>query len=103
MYEVLAANEKTEKDVEKTLKELPNHNFGYSKVQNVFNTAYAFAGLVAVAFIIYGAVTYVTSAGNAAKIQKAKNAILWAVVGLIVVLLAAAITWFVISNINSAG
>lgn len=75
--------------------ELPNHNFGADNVTNIFNTAYAFIGIVAVGFIVYGAVQYVISNGDPGKVAKAKHTIMYAVIGLIVVLLAAAITFFI--------
>lgn len=109
MHEVIAKKSSSSEsakagEIQKTIDSLPNSDgFGYNKVQDMFNLAYGFVGLIAVVFIIYGAVTYVTSAGNPAKIQKAKSAIIWSVIGLVVVLLAAAITWFVIENINNAG
>ena len=55
--------------------------------------------LVAVIFIVVGGVNYMTSAGDAGKIQKAKNTILYAVIGLIICVLAFAIVNFVVANI----
>lgn len=66
---------------------------------NVLNAAYAVAGTVVVAMIIYAGITMATSAGDAAKVKKAKSMLIGAVVGLIIVLLAAAITNFVISAV----
>lgn len=74
--------------------QLPNQNFGQSNVTNILTTVYAFVGIIAVGFIIYGAVQYVISNGDPGKITKAKNTILYSVIGLVVVLLAAALTFF---------
>lgn len=52
-------------------------------------------GVVAVIMIIIGAFRYVTSSGNSGAITSAKNTILYAVVGLIVALLAYAIVQYV--------
>lgn len=68
-------------------------------LNSVLAAAYAIAGMVGVAFIIYGGVTLSTSAGDASKVKKGKNAILYSVIGLVVILLAAAITSFVVSNV----
>ena len=65
-------------------------------VQSILNWVYALAGLVAVGFIVYGAVNYVTTQGDSGKIKQAGQTIAFAVIGLAVVLLAAAITNFVI-------
>lgn len=56
-------------------------------------------GLLAVAMIIYGGFMYTTSAGDASKIKKAKDTIMYGVIGLVVALLAFAIVNFVISSI----
>lgn len=83
---------------------LPNSGgFDQSNVTNILNTAYAFAGTVAVAFIVYGGIQYLTANGDAGKITKAKNTIVYAVVGLLIVILAAAITYFVTQGIMGAG
>lgn len=64
-------------------------------VVSILNWVYAITGLIAVGFIIYAAVIYVTSQGDPAKYKQASQTIAFAVVGLAVVLLAAAITNFV--------
>ena len=64
-------------------------------ITGILNWVYAFAGLVAVGFVVYGAVNYATTQGDPSKIKQASQTIAFAVVGLIIVLLAAAITNFV--------
>ncbi|MFH0829470.1 MAG: hypothetical protein V1907_04870 [Candidatus Kerfeldbacteria bacterium] len=66
-----------------------------STVINIISWVLGILALVAVVFIIYGGFTWLTAAGNEEKIEKAKKIIGSAVVGLIVVLLAWAITIFV--------
>lgn len=56
-------------------------------------------GLVAVVVIIIGGINYMTSAGDAGKVKKAKDTILYGVIGLVVCVLAFAIVNFVIANI----
>lgn len=89
--------------VQEEINNLPNHDFTTGNVQNIFNVAYGIIGLVAVAFIIYGGVQYVTSAGDSAKAAKARGTILWAIVGLAIVILASAITYFVTNALAGAG
>ena len=69
----------------------------------VLNAIIGMLGLVAVVVIIIGGVTYMTSAGDAGKVKKAKDTILYGVIGLIVVALAFAIVNFVIGNILTSG
>lgn len=72
------------------------------RLQGVFNWAYGMAGLVAVVFIVKGGFDYMLSRGNSEKVRKATHSIIYAVAGLIVVLLAAAITAFVLGSIGNA-
>ena len=69
----------------------------------ILNAIIGMLGLVAVVVIIIGGVTYMTSAGDAGKVKKAKDTILYGVIGLIVVALAFAIVNFVIGNILTPG
>ena len=67
-------------------------------VKTIVNTLLYILGSVCVIVIILGGVFYVTSMGNAASVEKAKNTILYAVIGLVVALLAYAIVNFVIGK-----
>lgn len=70
-----------------------------SLIANILNTVYGVVGVVAVVMIIFGAFMYTTSAGDAKKIEQAKSTITYAVIGLVVVMLASAVTYFVIENV----
>lgn len=56
-------------------------------------------GVVAVIIIVIGGFTYVTSGGESNKITAAKNMIVYAAIGLVVVALAQAIVAFIISRV----
>lgn len=71
-------------------------------VENLINWFIAIAGLVSTIFLIYGGITYITSSGDATKLQKAKNTILYSLIGLAIVALATVITAFVSSAIRDA-
>ena len=60
------------------------------------------AGVVAVIFIVYGAITYITSAGDAGKVAKAKNLLVYSLLGLAIVALAEIGTAFVSNLIRNA-
>lgn len=83
-------------------KQHADDGFTSVQVQNIFNWAYTVAGIVAVIFIIKGGIEYVLSRGDTAKTQKAMRSIVYAVVGLVIVLLAAVITTFVINATGGA-
>jgi len=57
-------------------------------------------GLISVIMLIYGGFRYVVSGGDNKKVTDAKNTILYAIIGLIIALLAYAIVNFVISAVT---
>lgn len=65
-------------------------------IPNVLNVAFAIAGVLAVVLIIAGGISMTTSAGDPGKVKKAKDMIVGAIVGLVIVLLAYAIVNFVL-------
>ncbi|MBI2589009.1 hypothetical protein HYW35_02280 [Candidatus Saccharibacteria bacterium] len=66
-----------------------------AKFVNVFSVI---IGVIAVVMIIVGGFRYITSAGNTEKLTQAKNTIMYAIIGLVVVALAQAISSFVLSK-----
>lgn len=66
-------------------------------VVKVVNILLYILGAVAVVVIIVGGFLYVVSGGDASSVAKAKNTIMYAVIGLIVAILAYAIVNFVIN------
>ena len=73
---------------------------GEQVLHNGLNLTYFLAGTIAVIVIIIGGIMYVTSAGNSGNITKAKNMLLYAAIGLVIVIAAYAITNFVILRFN---
>ena len=69
-------------------------------VENILYAVIAVSGLVAAAFIVVGGVNYITSNGEAAKVEKAKKTVLYACIGLIICALAFAIVNFTITNLT---
>lgn len=64
-------------------------------IVNVFSVI---VGVIAVIMIIYGGLRYITSGGDSGKITNAKNTIIYAVIGLVIVALAQFIVQFVIGK-----
>ena len=69
-------------------------------VKKVVNTILYVVGILSVVMMIFGGIQYTTSAGDQAKVTKAKNTILYGLVGLVVSLLAVAIVNFVINAVT---
>ncbi|HEV2412711.1 MAG TPA: pilin [Candidatus Saccharimonadales bacterium] len=59
-------------------------------------------GAVSVVMIIIGGFRYIVSGGDSGQLGNAKNTIIYAVVGLIIVLFAQIIVHFVIGNVSTA-
>jgi hypothetical protein len=67
-------------------------------ITGILNTAYYAAGIAAVIVIIVSAIMYTTSQGDASKTKRAKDGILYAIVGLVIVMMAFVITNFIIGR-----
>jgi hypothetical protein len=67
-------------------------------IKNIVNTLLYVVGAISVVVIIIGGIMYATSAGDSGRVTKAKNAITYAVIGLIVSFLAFAVVQFVVSK-----
>lgn len=68
-------------------------------VATVINVFSWVVGVISVIMIIYGGFKYITSGGDAGGVTAAKNTILYAIVGLIIVALAQVIVQFVLSKV----
>jgi cytochrome bd-type quinol oxidase subunit 2 len=73
-----------------------------SSITSIIGWALTFLGLIAVIMIIYGGFMWLTAAGNEERISKAKQIISAAIIGLIIILLAAAIVYFIGQGVNTA-
>jgi hypothetical protein len=69
-------------------------------VHTIVNLLSAIVGIVAVIMIIVGGFRYITSGGNDASVTAAKNTILYAVIGLVVVALAQVLVRFTLSKLT---
>ncbi len=66
-----------------------------SKGLNFFS---AIIGVIAVVMIMIGGIKYITSQGDSSQISSAKNTVLYAVIGLVVVAISQVIVHFVIGR-----
>jgi len=81
---------------------LQNTNLGtrtiYDTIAGIVNVLLGFLGIVAVGIIIYGGFMWMTSQGNADKIDKAKKILVNGLIGLAIVVSAFAISRFVLER-----
>ena len=71
-------------------------------ILNTIQWVVGIGGAVAAIFVVYGGVSYMTSAGDPGKLAKAKSAIINALIGLAIVALAEIIVAFVRNMISEA-
>jgi len=77
----------------------PGNLFGDTGVFSTISSVLLFiVGAIAVIMIVIGGLRYVISGGDATQVQGAKNTILYALVGIIIAILAYAAVNFVISS-----
>jgi type IV secretory pathway VirB2 component (pilin) len=69
-------------------------------IAGILNTVYLVAGMVAVITIVIAGMVYVTSRGDPGKVKQARNAIVGALVGLVIVMSAFVITQFIIRGVT---
>ena len=70
-------------------------------VLTIVNWFLFFLGLIATIFLIYGGFLYITSAGNDDNVNKAKKIIIYAAIGLILILVAAVLVNALVNMIGT--
>ena len=70
-----------------------------ANITTILNAVIGVLGIVCVIVMIIGGINYMTSAGDTDKVKKGRNTILYALIGLVICVLAFAIVNFVIANI----
>ncbi len=66
----------------------------------ITNTILYVVGIISVIMLIYGGLRYILSGGDSKKVTDAKNTIMYAIIGLIIAILAFAIVNFVINALG---
>ncbi|MBQ9018119.1 hypothetical protein IJ118_03630 [Candidatus Saccharibacteria bacterium] len=78
----------------------PSNLFGDTGVfRQVTNIILYIVGIIAVIMLIIGGIRYVVSGGDSKKVTDAKNTVLYAIIGLVVCILAFAIVNFVVNSL----
>ena len=72
-------------------------------IKLVINIISIIVAVVAVIMIIFGGLKYITSGGESSNVSSAKNTILYAIIGLVVVALAQFVVRFVLDKTLTAG
>ncbi len=81
------------------IKNLPTTPLGSDTFQRVLQLVFGIAGGIAIIVITVAGFQYVLSLGNAQSAAKAKNAIIYALIGLVVCIFAFSIVTFVLGEV----
>lgn len=79
---------------------IPRQELNAVSLSSMLNAVYFVAGIVAVIVIIIAGINYAASGGDASKVSKAKNMLIYSIVGIVVVMSAFVITNFVIGRLR---
>lgn len=74
-----------------------------STLKSVLNILSVVAGVITVIMLIIAGIRFVTSQGDSGSVSSARNTVIYAIVGLIVVVLAQFIVFFVVGKTTDTG
>ena len=96
----MGADANSYQDVMNKIKEkTPTIATESSDIQRIINYLLYIGGIVAVVMAIIAGIQMTTSAGDPGAVKKAKNTLMWSIVGLVIMILAYAIVNFVIGKV----
>jgi len=67
----------------------------------IINALLVLAAIAAIVFVIIGGVRYITAQGDEDAVEQAKNTVIYAIIGIIVIILAAVIVNFFVSQVGA--
>jgi hypothetical protein len=70
-------------------------------IGSIISVFLSLLGIIFLILVLYGGFTWMTSLGNEQKVLKAKNTLIQAIIGVIIVISAYAITFFVFSAVQN--
>jgi hypothetical protein len=69
-------------------------------IGKVINSILGVVGSIALLMFVFGGLTWMTSSGNAEKVKKGRDIIVWSAIGLAIIFLSYALIRFVLSTIT---
>lgn len=71
-----------------------------SFIGNIINAIFGFVGSIALLLFIYGGFSWMTAGGNAEKVKKSRDTLVWTALGLVFIFLSYAIASIVIKTLS---
>lgn len=82
------------------VSQLPNAKADQSSINTILSITFAVTGSISLLMVVIGGLRYIIARGEPGEVAKAKNTIIYAVVGLIISLAAFSIVTFVIKGVT---
>jgi hypothetical protein len=79
---------------------LPKIGAGSGQVQDILQIVLTVVGALVVLMLVIAGFRFITAQGNAQEVSKAKSTIVYALIGLVVVMIAQAIVSFVLGKLD---
>ena len=81
---------------------VPIEGVGFREIaDNIINWVLVLAGVIAVVYLVYGGILYITAGGDAEKATKGRTAVINAIIGIIIILLAIVIVNWVMRIVQT--
>lgn len=71
-----------------------------SAIQNILTIVFSVIGAIAVLMVVIGGMRYITAQGDPSQLSKAKQTIIYAIVGVLVSICAVAIVTYTLGNVG---
>jgi len=82
------------------LSSLPNPPADHNQIQTILQIIFGVVGALAFLFLVIAGFRYIISTGDPQDTEKAKNAIIYALVGILLAVFAEAIVTWVVGNVS---
>lgn len=73
----------------------------YQIIDTILKTVFSLLGILFLVLMIYGGFLWMTDRGSSQQVEKAKNLITAAIIGIIIILGSYAISYFVLENLSN--
>ncbi len=83
-----------------TTEGLPKAQANQASIDNILSIVFSITGSIALLMIVIGGLRYVLAHGDPSAVSQAKNTIIYALVGLVVSLMAFSIVTFVVKGVS---
>ena len=100
MIALFAATDCTDSGSRVCLSPLPHVSAGASRLQVFLSVGIGIIAAICLLFLVIGGMRYVLSDGDPQRVSRAKGTVLYALIGLVITILAQTLVWFVVGGVT---